>query len=773
MTDVIVQGKDVIVEVQQPTIPPAAPPPKIGLVEINQVVARGTAWMTGNGPPTAAGGQYGDMYLDATTGDMYQWDGTAWQYIGTFAPSTDTPAEVLAKIITVDGAGSSLDADLLDGHDSPYFATQTDMTAVQAKNTSQDTQISGNTSSIATNTSAIADLQTATTPANLLTSIKTVDGSGSGLDADTLDGHDTAYFGTAAGEATLQANINLKANIASPVFTGDPQAPTPAVSDNDTSIATTAYVQSQAYLKDAPSDGNQYARFNAGWAKVVAGGGGGATGASEYTFSTTATAPPAAGQVRFDNAAQTSATRVWIAYTTAPGVDAKQLLLYSYKQGKDLYIQDKDDSSKWIVFTLTSNGTDLTTYGEWTVTHKANSGVPLTNNQRVMLSAISASAAGTVISDTVPSNPVVGTLWWKSDLGALYVYYDDGNTKQFVEAAAPAVPAAAYVQKTARRSNLVINGALNVSQENGNTEGTTDAYYAADQIYGRMAVASAAYGFARIANANLSGSQYRLRYRVTTAKASLVANDIAGVITRLEGQNVQDLGWSNIASQKDAVLSFGFNGPAGTYSIAVRNTPPSTHSFVASFTISAGQANTDTVQVIKVPAPGALVTWSVDNTPSIGLYVVLASGSTYLAPAGWNSGNFAGVTGMSNGLAAVQSFKIWDIYFGADPDKTGVPPVFEVPDYQTELAKCMRYWQKAQQQMQLYLPAGQQAQSLYALPVIMRVAPSYAVITAGSGVNASAVDISPSTLNVNQLLTATAAGITAWYGRMYALNARM
>ena len=34
----------------------------------------------------------------------------------------------------------------------------------------------------------------------------------------------------------------------SPSFTGDPKAPTPATADNDTSIATTAYVKSQGYL---------------------------------------------------------------------------------------------------------------------------------------------------------------------------------------------------------------------------------------------------------------------------------------------------------------------------------------------------------------------------------------------------------------------------------------------------------------------------------------------------------------------------------------------
>jgi hypothetical protein len=61
---------------------------------------------------------------------------------------------------------------------------------------------------------------------------------------------DTTLQGNISAEATarinndaaLQGNINLKANIASPAFTGNPTAPTPAPGDNDTSIATTAFV---------------------------------------------------------------------------------------------------------------------------------------------------------------------------------------------------------------------------------------------------------------------------------------------------------------------------------------------------------------------------------------------------------------------------------------------------------------------------------------------------------------------------------------------------
>src|SRR5262252_1579202 len=53
------------------------------------------------------------------------------------------------------------------------------------------------------------------------------------------------------GATTIQG-INAStlgfAPLASPVFTGDPQAPTPATADNDTSIATTAFVKAQGYV---------------------------------------------------------------------------------------------------------------------------------------------------------------------------------------------------------------------------------------------------------------------------------------------------------------------------------------------------------------------------------------------------------------------------------------------------------------------------------------------------------------------------------------------
>jgi hypothetical protein len=82
-----------------------------------------------------------------------------------------------------------------------------------------------------------------------------------------------------------QAALDLKAPLASPVFTGNPTAPTPTAGDSDTSIATTAFVTAaiaaggSGGIPDAPSDGKSYGRLNAAWSQVLPITGGTLTGA--------------------------------------------------------------------------------------------------------------------------------------------------------------------------------------------------------------------------------------------------------------------------------------------------------------------------------------------------------------------------------------------------------------------------------------------------------------------------------------------------------------
>lgn len=94
------------------------------------------------------------------------------QHASYFLPNSDfTASNVLTLIKTVDGSGSGLDADLLDGLDSTYFLANSSFTA-----------------------------------ANILTLVKTVDGSGSGLDADLLDGYDSDAFPRKEENAPITGN---------------------------------------------------------------------------------------------------------------------------------------------------------------------------------------------------------------------------------------------------------------------------------------------------------------------------------------------------------------------------------------------------------------------------------------------------------------------------------------------------------------------------------------------------------------------------------------
>lgn len=53
---------------------------------------------------------------------------------------------------------------------------------------------------------------------------------------------------------SINSSLNLKANIASPTFTGTPQAPTPPLTDLSARIATTSYVKNQNYVTTSASN---------------------------------------------------------------------------------------------------------------------------------------------------------------------------------------------------------------------------------------------------------------------------------------------------------------------------------------------------------------------------------------------------------------------------------------------------------------------------------------------------------------------------------------
>jgi hypothetical protein len=101
----------------------------------------------------------------------------------------------------------------------------------------------------------------------------------------------------------------------------------------------------------------------------------------------------------------------------------------------DLRFADAD-SSNWVAFqgpaTVSSNVT-------WTLpAADGTTGQVLSTNGSGTLSWATGGTGGgasVTTSDTAPSTPADGDLWYDSVGGRLYVYYDDGNTNQWVDAA--------------------------------------------------------------------------------------------------------------------------------------------------------------------------------------------------------------------------------------------------------------------------------------------------------------------------------------------------
>jgi Collagen triple helix repeat (20 copies) len=176
---------------------------------------------------------------------------------------------------------------------------------------------------------------------------------------------------TNATDIPTRANGDARwAPIASPVFTGDPQAPTPATADNDTSIATTAFVKAQAYAPLASP-----------------------------VFTGNPTAPtPTAG----DNDTSV-ATTAFVTTAVAGKADLNSPAFTGNPTAPTPTAGDNDTSVATTAFVTTAIG------------------------------AIPAGSTVT-ISDTPPGSPADNTLWWNSSDGCLYIYYYDGNTRQWVTA---------------------------------------------------------------------------------------------------------------------------------------------------------------------------------------------------------------------------------------------------------------------------------------------------------------------------------------------------
>jgi hypothetical protein len=291
------------------------------------------------------------------------------------------------------------------------------------------------------------------------------------------------------------------------------------------------------------------------------------------------------------------------------------------------------------------------------------------------------------VGDSPPASPALGQLWWESDSGNLFIWYADGDSAQWVQVSG--MPKTE--PPTALARNRIVNGAMQISQENGDTASSgaagNPAYYPADQWSGRWGISPGSMNCARWAGPiGVNGSAV-IYMNVLTAKASLAAGDYVVFTTNIEGKRVADFQWGT-AWAKAVVLRFTMQAPvSGTYSARVANAAAN-RSFVAQFPLVAGVPST-----VIIPIPGDTTgTWLKDTGLGLSIDFVLGVGSTYTGTTGWQAGNVYAGPGQANGVSATGQFHIYDVGLYLDPDNTGLPPKWQMPDEAEELRACQRYF---------------------------------------------------------------------------------
>ena len=243
-------------------------------------------WRTGTGAPANTLGADGDMYLDSAAGDVYQRASGTYSIVANIRGPQGVAGPTGPQGIIADAPA-----------DGSYYSRRNnawapppgggDVQHTRLINTGNGLTGGGDLSADRTHTVvagtgitvgpggvaltvpiAIVNGGTgATTPAAALTALggQPVDPELTAIAALSSGADQFPYF-TGVGAASL-ATVTASARsflaqtsfaamlttlggapTASPAFTGDPTAPTPATADNDTSIATTAFVKNQGYL---------------------------------------------------------------------------------------------------------------------------------------------------------------------------------------------------------------------------------------------------------------------------------------------------------------------------------------------------------------------------------------------------------------------------------------------------------------------------------------------------------------------------------------------
>ncbi|MEJ6847541.1 hypothetical protein V3589_15135 [Sinorhizobium fredii] len=113
----------------------------------------------------------------------------------------------------------------------------------------------------------------------------------------------------------------------------------------------------------------------------------------EYVYNDTPAEPPGGGQLRLNTVDQPLATLIWASVDSATGT-AVAPFLRIIKSGDKMYVQDKDNASRWLAFSATADAIDKSTYFEIPVAFEGMGADTLPAGQRILFVHLSAGTQG-------------------------------------------------------------------------------------------------------------------------------------------------------------------------------------------------------------------------------------------------------------------------------------------------------------------------------------------------------------------------------------------
>jgi hypothetical protein len=238
--------------------------------------------------------------------------------------------------------------------------------------------------------------------------------------------------------------------------------------------------------------------------------------------------------------------------------------------------------------------------------------------------------------------------------------------------------------------NRLINGDMRIDQRNEGAAVTVNSntrFYSVDRFAGFGVPTDGVFTLQRSTTAT-GEFVNSLLATVTTADASIGANDNYLIQQMVEGLNVSDLRWGS-ASAKTVTLSFWVRSSAtGTFGGSVRNSDAS-RSYP--FTYSVSSANTFEKKTVVI-AGDTSGTWLTTSGIGLNISFSLGTGSSRLGTAGaWAGANYAGATGET---ALISTLSATVYLTGVQLEVGNAATEFERRPFGQELALCQRYYQK-------------------------------------------------------------------------------